>query len=71
MTRPRKPRPSPSDAPERATARSVDRYARAAAVLPKITLDAEHAAALRKIARGRAVSAVVRALILDAARKVT
>lgn len=68
MTRPRKPRLSPSDAPDQATARSAARRARAAYLIPSITLDAEHAAALRRITRGRAIAVVVRELILEAAR---
>lgn len=48
--------------------RSLVRYQRAAAVLPKITLDAEHAAALaRLLARtGETQTALVRRLIREA-----
>lgn len=70
MTRPRKPRHSPSDAPERAAARSADRYARAAAVLPKMTLDQAHADALAAIMRrdGATKTAAVRAAIMRCSR---
>ncbi len=71
MTIPRKPKPSPSDAPERAAARSAERYARAAAVLPKMTLDQAHADALAAIMRrdGSTKTAAVRAAIMRDAKR--
>lgn len=72
MTRP-KARPSPSDAPDRVTARSKARYSNAAVTLAPITLDAEHAAALALILERDGVTraAAVRAAIIRHAARNT
>ena len=60
MTRPKVPNP--------ATVRSKARYARAAAIIPAITLDAEHARMLAKLRKDSSMSCadLIRCLIEEA-----